>query len=58
MANDRDPPLYLHLTATTQEILDKGIKKVNELIEQDLGPLTEQPYVTETLQSSLSTQPH
>ncbi|KAG0151681.1 hypothetical protein CROQUDRAFT_86297 [Cronartium quercuum f. sp. fusiforme G11] len=44
MANDRDPPLYLHLTATSQEILDKGIKKVNELIEQDLGPLTEQPF--------------
>lgn len=44
MANDRDPPLYLHLTATTQEVLDKGIAKVNELIDQDLGPLTEQPF--------------
>ncbi|MBW0494785.1 hypothetical protein O181_034500 [Austropuccinia psidii MF-1] len=44
-AHDRDPPLYLHLTATSQEILDKGIKKVNELIEQDLGPLTEAPFV-------------
>ncbi|CAH7687465.1 hypothetical protein BY996DRAFT_4601163 [Phakopsora pachyrhizi] len=44
-ANDRDPPLYLHLTANSQEILDKGIKKVNELIEQDLGPLTEAPFV-------------
>ncbi|KAH9821786.1 hypothetical protein DFH28DRAFT_1104187 [Melampsora americana] len=44
MANDRDPPLYLHLTATTQEVLDKGIAKVNELIDQDLGPLTEQAF--------------
>ncbi|PLW06430.1 hypothetical protein PCANC_23551 [Puccinia coronata f. sp. avenae] len=44
-ALDRDPPLYLHLTATSQEILDKGIAKVNELIEQDLGPLTEAPFV-------------
>lgn len=44
-AHDRDPPLYLHLTATSQEILDKGIAKVNELIEQDLGPLTEAPFV-------------
>jgi hypothetical protein len=25
--------------------LDKGIAKVNELIEQDLGPLTEAPSV-------------
>ncbi|KAI9615061.1 hypothetical protein H4Q26_011599 [Puccinia striiformis f. sp. tritici PST-130] len=44
-AHDRDPPLYLHLTATSQEVLDKGIAKVNELIEQDLGPLTEAPFV-------------
>lgn len=42
MATDRDPPLYLHLTATSQEILDKGIAKINELMDQDLGPLTEQ----------------
>ncbi|KAG8801564.1 hypothetical protein FRC16_000169 [Serendipita sp. 398] len=40
-ATEKDPPLYLHVSATTQEILDKAVKRVNELIAADLGPLVE-----------------
>jgi hypothetical protein len=40
-ATEKDPPLYLHISATTQEILDKAIKRVNDLIASDLGPLVE-----------------
>jgi len=34
------PPLYLHITAESKAALDNGIKKVEALIAQDLGPLT------------------
>lgn len=40
-ATEKDPPLYLHISATTQEILDKAVKRINDLIAQDLGPLVE-----------------
>ncbi|KLO12941.1 hypothetical protein SCHPADRAFT_828774 [Schizopora paradoxa] len=40
-ASDRDPPLYLHISAHTKEQLDNAIAKVNELIAMDLGSLTE-----------------
>jgi hypothetical protein len=40
-ATEKDPPLYLHIAATTLEILNKAIEKVNELIAIDLGPLVE-----------------
>ncbi|KAL6306082.1 eukaryotic type KH-domain type I [Sparassis latifolia] len=40
-ATEKDPPLYLHISATTQEILDKAIEKVNELIAMDMGSLVE-----------------
>ncbi|KEI42610.1 uncharacterized protein L969DRAFT_57317 [Mixia osmundae IAM 14324] len=43
MATDKDPPLYLHITANSQEELDKAVARVQELIDQDLGPLTERP---------------
>lgn len=39
-ATEKDPPLYLHISATTQEILDAAIKKVEELINSELA-LTE-----------------
>lgn len=39
-ATEKDPPLYLHISATTQEILDSAIKKVEELINSELA-LTE-----------------
>jgi hypothetical protein len=40
-ATEKDPPLYLHITATTQETLQKAIDKVNEFIAIDLGSLVE-----------------
>jgi hypothetical protein len=41
-ATERDPPLYLHIAATTPEMLQKAIGKVNELINMDLGSLVEE----------------
>jgi len=40
-ATDRDPPLYLHIAANTQEILQSAIVKVKDLIDTDLGSLVE-----------------
>ncbi|KIJ65445.1 hypothetical protein HYDPIDRAFT_88101 [Hydnomerulius pinastri MD-312] len=40
-ATEKDPPLYLHLSASTKEILQKAVDKVNDLISVDLGPLVE-----------------
>jgi hypothetical protein len=40
-ATEKDPPLYLHIAATTPEILQQAIDKVNELIAVDLGSLVE-----------------
>ncbi|EIM82036.1 uncharacterized protein STEHIDRAFT_103538 [Stereum hirsutum FP-91666 SS1] len=40
-ANEKDPPLYLHIAATTQEILQKAIDKVNDLLNIDMGSLVE-----------------
>ena len=40
-ATERDPPLYLHITANNREMLQSAIDKVNELIAIDLGPLVE-----------------
>jgi len=40
-ATEKDPPLYLHIAATTNEILQKAIAKVNELIALDMGSLVE-----------------
>lgn len=40
-ATEKDPPLYLHIAATTNEILQKAIEKVNELIALDMGSLVE-----------------
>ncbi|ODQ63970.1 hypothetical protein NADFUDRAFT_52954 [Nadsonia fulvescens var. elongata DSM 6958] len=41
-ATERDPPLYLHIEAHDQDTLDKGIEKVNELINQDLPSLIDE----------------
>ncbi|KXS11628.1 hypothetical protein M427DRAFT_138075 [Gonapodya prolifera JEL478] len=35
---DKEPPLFLHITATTQEALDKAVEKVQELIDAGFGP--------------------
>ncbi|KAI0047733.1 eukaryotic type KH-domain type I [Auriscalpium vulgare] len=40
-ATEKDPPLYLHISATTKEILQQAIDKVNELINVDMGSLVE-----------------
>jgi hypothetical protein len=40
-ATEKDPPLYLHIAATTNEILKMAIDKVNELISLDMGSLVE-----------------
>lgn len=40
-ATEKDPPLYLHLSASSRDTLQKAIDKVNDLISMDLGPLVE-----------------
>jgi hypothetical protein len=40
-ATEKDPPLYLHISASSKEMLQNAIDKVNELIVIDLGPLVE-----------------
>ncbi|KAI7828168.1 hypothetical protein BC939DRAFT_69640 [Gamsiella multidivaricata] len=38
MATEKEPPLYLHVTALTQEELDNAVQKINELIEEAQNP--------------------
>ncbi|KAH7890973.1 hypothetical protein F5I97DRAFT_1840394 [Phlebopus sp. FC_14] len=40
-ATEKDPPLYLHLSASSREILQKAIDKINELMAVELGSLVE-----------------
>ncbi|KAH0836838.1 hypothetical protein J3R83DRAFT_8623 [Lanmaoa asiatica] len=40
-ATEKDPPLYLHLSASTRDVLQKAIDRVNDLVSMDLGPLVE-----------------
>lgn len=40
-ATEKDPPLYLHISATTKEILQRAVDKVNELMSKDIGSLVE-----------------
>ncbi|KAH6914020.1 hypothetical protein BKA70DRAFT_1181925 [Coprinopsis sp. MPI-PUGE-AT-0042] len=40
-ATAKDPPLYIHVSAKTKEILEKGVDKVNELINMDMGSLVD-----------------
>ncbi|KAI7889544.1 uncharacterized protein EV154DRAFT_514121 [Mucor mucedo] len=39
LASDREPPLYLHITASNKQSLDKAIAKIEELIETSQVPL-------------------
>ncbi len=41
LATKEDPPLYLHISAISQQILDAAIAKVNELMAQDMPQLVE-----------------
>lgn len=40
-ATEKDPPLYIHISAHTKEVLQAAIDKVNELIAIDMGSLVE-----------------
>ncbi|THU93891.1 hypothetical protein K435DRAFT_182116 [Dendrothele bispora CBS 962.96] len=40
-ATEKDPPLYLHIMASTRDVLQKAIDKVNELIAIDMGSLVD-----------------
>jgi hypothetical protein len=40
-ATERDPPLYLHISANSQQSLDAAIAKIEELISMDMGSLVE-----------------
>jgi hypothetical protein len=40
-ASEKDPPLYLHLSASSREMLQDAIDRINDLISVDLGPLVE-----------------
>ncbi|KAF1983028.1 hypothetical protein K402DRAFT_383475 [Aulographum hederae CBS 113979] len=42
MATAANPPIYLHVTSTTKEGLDKAIKKINDLMEQELPNLIDE----------------
>jgi len=40
-ATEKDPPLYLHISANTKEMLQFAMDRVNELIAVDMGSLVE-----------------
>ncbi|KAI5809640.1 hypothetical protein DFH27DRAFT_535647 [Peziza echinospora] len=42
MATPQSPPLYLHITSTTKEGLEKAVAKIDELMKQDLPNLVDE----------------
>ncbi|KAK4154132.1 putative kh domain-protein [Chaetomidium leptoderma] len=42
MATPSNPPLYLHITSTTKEGLDKAVAKIEELMKQELPQLVDE----------------
>ncbi|PWW75299.1 hypothetical protein C7212DRAFT_198410 [Tuber magnatum] len=42
MATPQNPPLYLHITSTTKEGLEKAVSKIEELMKQDLPNLVDE----------------
>lgn len=40
-ATDKDPPLYLHISASTQAMVDAAVTQINDRIATDLGSLVE-----------------
>ncbi|KAL0638527.1 hypothetical protein Q9L58_002463 [Maublancomyces gigas] len=42
MATPQNPPLYLHITSTTKEGLEKAVGKIEELMKQDLPNLVDE----------------
>ncbi|KAF0477755.1 kh domain-containing protein [Gigaspora margarita] len=43
LATEKDPPLYLHVTASTKEALNAAINKIGELMEQTFTPAPSTP---------------
>ncbi|KAG2184994.1 hypothetical protein INT43_000907, partial [Umbelopsis isabellina] len=43
LATERDPPLFLHITATTKEVLDAAVAKIQEMIDQGVMPTPPAP---------------
>jgi hypothetical protein len=42
MATAANPPLYLHVTSTTKEGLQKAVEKIEELMKQELPNLVDE----------------
>jgi hypothetical protein len=42
MATPANPPLYLHVTSTTKEGLEKAVAKIEELMKQELPQLVDE----------------
>ncbi|KAJ4307099.1 hypothetical protein N0V88_000475 [Collariella sp. IMI 366227] len=42
MATPSNPPLYLHITSTTKEGLDKAVAKIEDLMKQELPQLVDE----------------
>ncbi|KAL2041147.1 hypothetical protein N7G274_006091 [Stereocaulon virgatum] len=42
MATAANPPLYLHITSTTKDGLERAVEKVNELMKQELPNLVDE----------------
>ncbi|KTW27035.1 hypothetical protein T552_02527 [Pneumocystis carinii B80] len=42
LATERDPPLYLHVTATTKAGLEAAVKKIEELMSHELPSLVDE----------------
>ncbi|KAG5518284.1 hypothetical protein PMAC_003080 [Pneumocystis sp. 'macacae'] len=42
LATERDPPLYLHITSTTKAGLEAAVKKIEELMSQELPSLVDE----------------
>ncbi|TFK41560.1 hypothetical protein BDQ12DRAFT_599283 [Crucibulum laeve] len=40
-ANEKDPPLYIHISAHTKGVLQKAIDRISELIATDMGSLVD-----------------
>lgn len=40
-ATEKDPPLYLHVSATSPEMLEAAVGKINDLMNLDMGSLVE-----------------
>ena len=38
----QNPPLYLHITSTSKDGLEKAVEKVNELMKQELPNLVDE----------------